>query len=52
MTDNYLLGNEVNGLGVNSGATRLYAATPSGLVRAFIVPINGTLVPLASAVKP
>ncbi len=46
VTDNYQLGPEIYALGVNESGNRLYAATPTDSVRVFIVPPNGTLVPL------
>jgi hypothetical protein len=49
VTDNYRLSTEIYGLGMNPGGNRLDAATPTSSARVFIVPSNGTLVPLALA---
>lgn len=46
VTDGYQLGTIVHALGVNESGTRLYAVASAEAARVFMVPINGTLVPL------
>jgi hypothetical protein len=46
VTDSYQLATIIQGLGLNEAGTRLYVVTRADSVRTFIIPSDGTIVPL------